>query len=231
MAIGEQLPLGFETRSLQGREDFIVTPVTKAAVSMIDSWPDWPASTNAIFGPPGSGKSHLAAIWQERSAAPGIDFNTLDDVTEYLQSGSAKHNKNFVLRVPEPVATSGAAEESFFHLLNAVRAEQGNLLLISRVSPARLPFKLPDLVSRLKSVPAIEIPAPDDDLLRGIVTKLFNDRQLTVSIEVVDYIVPRMERSFEGARCLVNQLDRLALSEKRAITIPLVRRILEATGD
>jgi len=228
MGAGDQLPLAFETRSLQGRADFIVTPGTMAAVSLIDSWPDWPAPTVSVFGPAGSGKSHLAAIWQEVSGASKIGIDDLDTTIDHLQNESGGENNSFVLRIADQVEPTRQHEEKLFHLLNTVREQRASLLLISRSSPARLVVKLPDLQSRLRALPAVEIPAPDDELLRGLLIKMFNDRQLSVSTEVVDYMVLRMERSFEGARHLVRQLDQLALSEKRAITIPFVKRVMDS---
>ena len=56
--------------------------------------------------------------------------------------------------------------------------------------------------------------------------KLFKDRQILVENGVLDYLVVRMERSFEEALRLVNLLDKEALAEKNRITIPLASRVL-----
>jgi chromosomal replication initiation ATPase DnaA len=47
---------------------------------------------------------------------------------------------------------------------------------------------------------------------------------------VLDYILSRMERSFEAAGRLVTALDRAALSKKRAITVPLATEVLDKMG-
>ena len=62
-----QLVLDLAHRAALSREDFLVSPSNAAAVAMIDRWPDWPAPALALAGPPGSGKSHLAEIWRQRS--------------------------------------------------------------------------------------------------------------------------------------------------------------------
>ena len=41
------------------------------------------------------------------------------------------------------------------------------------------------------------------------------------------YMLARMDRSFAGVRDLIKAIDEAALAQKRAITIPLVRRVLE----
>ena len=66
----------------------------------------------------------------------------------------------------------------------------------------------------------------DDALLAALLVKLFADRQLVVSQEVVLFLVRQMERSFEAARRLVADLDAAGLRDHRGITIPLARAVL-----
>jgi len=56
--------------------------------------------------------------------------------------------------------------------------------------------------------------------------KMFGDRQLRVAPDVIDYILARMDRSFESARRLVHDADRKAMAEQRAVTVPLVKGLL-----
>ena len=60
--------------------------------------------------------------------------------------------------------------------------------------------------------------------------KLFRDRQLQVGVEVVDYVLPRMERSLSAAQALGAALDRAALAGQRPITVALARTVLTQTG-
>jgi chromosomal replication initiation ATPase DnaA len=87
---------------------------------------------------------------------------------------------------------------------------------------------LPDLKSRLASIPAIGIAAPDDATLEAILVKLFTDRQLVVGPEVVTYLVRHMDRSFAAMRDLVARADAASLAGKRPVTVPLVRALVEA---
>jgi len=123
-------------------------------------------------------------------------------------------------------ALGGDGERALFHLVNLVRAEGASLLITSRVPVARLPLTLPDLVSRLRVVPQAELGPPDDALLAGILVKLFDDRQLRVTPQVVAYLASRMERSVAVARDIVARLDRASLSGKRPVTVPLAAEIL-----
>ena len=70
------------------------------------------------------------------------------------------------------------------------------------------------------------IGAPDEALLGAVLVKLFGDRQVTLGGEVISYLLPRMDRSLAFARDLVAAIDADALAGKRAITVPLVARVL-----
>ena len=87
-------------------------------------------------------------------------------------------------------------------------------------------MSLADLRSRLVAAPAVAIGAPDDGLVGALLIKLFADRQLRVGDGVVEYLLARMERSFEAARILVAALDDAALAGRRNITVPLARQVL-----
>lgn len=85
---------------------------------------------------------------------------------------------------------------------------------------------LPDLRSRLSSVPAVAVGEPDDALFMAVLVKLFSDRQLQVGEDVIRYMTTRMERSFDAARRAVKSIDSAALAARRGITVPLVRETL-----
>ena len=101
------------------------------------------------------------------------------------------------------------------------------MVLTARRPPARWPVRLADLRSRLKAAAAVGIGPPDDPLITAVIVKLFADRQLRVDADVVSFMLTRMERSFETARTLVAAVDRAALAERRNITVPLVRGVME----
>ena len=117
-------------------------------------------------------------------------------------------------------------ETTLFHLYNIMKEENRTMLLTMRMAPTHAAFCIPDLASRLRAAPATAIQTPDDTLLAAILVKLFADRQLQISHDVIMYLLPRMERSFSAAHELVDIADKLALSERRAISVPLMRRVL-----
>ncbi len=71
--VGRQLPLELPHEPSFAREDFLAAPANSDALRAIDSWPDWAGRMLLLVGPPGSGKSHLGAIWAYAAQAAIIE--------------------------------------------------------------------------------------------------------------------------------------------------------------
>ena len=219
----QQIPLDFAARSALGREDFLLGPSNQDAVGWIDRWPDWPAPALIMTGPAASGKTHLAAVWRDRTQAEII---RPDMLLSHSAEQLAGLNQNLVFDGLDPWLGERAAETMLFHLYNIFKEEKRTFLITMRMAPAHAEFAIADLASRLRAAPVAAIHAPDDVLLASVLIKLFSDHQLTVGNEVIQYILPRMERSFAVARDIVALADKMALSQKRGISVPLLRQVL-----
>lgn len=217
---GRQLVLDLPVRTALGRDDFLVTPSNEAAVAMIDRYPDWPSYAMVLLGAAGSGKSHLLEVWRQATAARLITAGELAALPlDQLPSGSA-------LAIDDAPG-EGLDERALFHLFNLARQTGGHILIATAAHPVTWPVALADLTSRLKALPVAKLEPPDDALLRGVLVKLFADRQMAVEEAVVSYLMLRMPRSLDVARGLVIEIDRLALQDMSAITKPLAARVLQ----
>ena len=141
-----QLALALAHHESFAREDFLAGPSNAAALAFVEGWPDWPDRVLALVGPPGSGKSHLAAIWAERAGARLMSARALEEPS----LGGALATGALVL---EDVRAGAFEEAALFHLLNLAREERAFLLLTSRTSPVGWPVRVPDLASRLRALP------------------------------------------------------------------------------
>jgi chromosomal replication initiation ATPase DnaA len=217
---GRQLVLDLPHRAAKGRDDFLVTPSNAAAVAMVDRYPDWPHYGVVLLGGAGSGKTHLIEVWQHRAGARLISASDIGaEPPDELLKGGALAIDN----------APGAAldERALFHLLNLARQTGAHVLLASETDPAHWGVALPDLASRLKALAVARLDPPDDVLLRGVLVKLFADRQLAVEESIVSYLMLRMPRSLEAARALVAEIDRLALVEQAPVSRGLAARVLQ----
>jgi len=214
-----QLPLDLPTTPRFGREEFLPAASNRAALEMIERWPDWPDRVLALIGPAGAGKSHLCAIWAARAGALVVAPGALPT----LEGLVAQAPRAIVIDDVDRVAD----ETTLFHLLNFVN-ENGAFLLMSAARPPRAEdTRLPDLLSRLRRAPIVEIGAPDETLMRAVLVKLFADRQLLVEPPALAFAALRLERSLAAARAFVAALDREALAQGRPVTRALAAKVIE----
>lgn len=214
-----QLPLELPLAPRFGRADFLSAPSNAAALAMIERWPDWHDRILTLIGPPGSGKSHLLTIFADRARALVAEPARLPSLASLAAAA------------PTAIALDGLEgvrdETALFHLLNFAVEHRVFVLMSARRPLTAADVRLPDLLSRLRRAPMVEIGAPDDDLMRAVLEKLFRDRQLIVEAPALAYTALRLERSLDAARAFVAALDREALARARPVTRALAAEVLE----
>ncbi|HEY4142840.1 MAG TPA: chromosomal replication initiator DnaA [Pseudolabrys sp.] len=213
-----QLVLALDHAVSFAREDFLGGPSNAAALSLIESWPDWPNRVMALIGPEGSGKSHLATIWAEIAGARILSAKLLPetDLPSAFATGAL---------VVEDLDPTDLDERALFHLINMAKEQHAFVLLTARKAVAGFPVAIRDLASRLRALPSVLLSAPDDSLLRSLIVKLAADRQLTVDEPLVNYLANRIERSFAAAHGAIEQLDKEALRQHRPVTRALASEL------
>ncbi|MEL7344617.1 MAG: chromosomal replication initiator DnaA [Pseudomonadota bacterium] len=216
--MAQQLPLDLPVRASLERGDFFVSASNAVAVAQLDQPGAWPDHRLILVGPSGAGKTHLAQVWREANRAVVLK-KAPDDVMDAVAAPA------LVLEDAE----GGGQEEALFHLLNAARAAATPLLITARSAPRHWGLALADLKSRLEATSTATIAPPDDALLSALLVKLFADRQIMVAPKVIAFALPRVERSFAAAQDLVAEVDRLSLAERRAVTVPVLARVLGQT--
>jgi chromosomal replication initiation ATPase DnaA len=212
-----QLALALDHAESYARDDFLSGPCNAGPLDLIERWPDWPASAIALVGPEGSGKTHLATIWAAASGARVISARALNEakLPSALATGA--------LVVEDGAATED--ERALFHLINLAREEKASLLFTARTPPSIWPIAIPDVVSRLRALPVVTLQAPDDAMLRAVIVKLANDRQLALDESIVRYLSTHIERSYAAARAAVIALDNEALRQGRPPTRALAAEL------
>ena len=220
----EQLSLDLALPVALGPEDFFVSDSNADAHAMVAGGLRWPEGRLALVGPEGSGKTHLARIWQGLSGAARIEARDLAPGAPLPPPGAA-------LAVEGMEALPEAAEATMLHLHNRLAQTGGRLLLTADRPPARWPLRLPDLASRMQAVAVVRIDPPDDALLQALLAKQFADRGLFPAPGVLAFLARRIERSHAAAALAVAALDRASLSEGRRVGLSLARRIVDREDD
>ena len=227
----EQLLLDWPVRETFSEQEFLPSLSNKEAVRWINEWPRWERGGQKfhcliIYGPEGCGKTHISHVWQHVSEATVLNAKDLPEV-DFISGDQFV----FVIENVDKYIKNRSIAESLLHLFNWLKEQGGYLLLTSVKRPKKWKMDLADLSSRMLASEAVKIRPPDDALLKAVITKQFSDRQITLSDKVTEYIIKHADRSFSFIRALVKEVDNMSLSEKKKITIPMVKRVLEKLGE
>ena len=103
----EQLALDLPVRTAYGREAFYVAPCNSQAVAWIDKYPDWPVPAVFIYGPAGSGKTHLVHLFTDSA----INGRTL----------TSDYRPPFQKKIAVENVDKLASEEALLHLFNFIK--------------------------------------------------------------------------------------------------------------
>lgn len=214
----QQLCLDFPSSTKYFPEDFFISGANSKALEMVTAWPNWGnerfSKILLIYGESGSGKTHLAHIWHQISNAKFLNKDSYRELY-YM-------DKCFILEDIEALDP-----ETLLHLINVMEEKQQYLLMTSRFSPAKLKFSLPDLQSRILAISSIAINEPDNELFKAVLLKHLSDRNLQINMVAIDYIIPRIERSFTKMIRFINKLEAASKITKKPITIPMIKEIID----
>jgi chromosomal replication initiation ATPase DnaA len=217
--MSDQLILKFPSHQAYKKEDFYVSPSNQKAYDFINSWPKWIKRTVNIFGPSGSGKSHLASILKSKTSCLQIETKKLsDEIFFKFKTKETLIIENLDRKV---------SEKLLFSLWNIALQDNKYLLITSKKPINSVKFKLRDLTSRVTSSLIIGINLPSDDLISVILAKNFSDKQITVEKKHIDYIIKRIDRSYEKISQFILTLDKYSLKKGSPFALKLIKEVLK----
>ena len=216
--MSDQLILKFPSHQAYKKEDFYVSPSNQEAYDLINSWPKWIKRIVNIFGPAGSGKSHLASILKNKTSCLQMNSNEINEKT-FLKF---KTKEALILEnLNEKIS-----EKLLFSLWNMALQDNKYFLITSKKPINFYNFKLNDLISRINSSLIIGINLPSDDLISVILAKNFSDKQIKVEKKHIDYIIKRIDRSYEKISQFVTTLDKYSLKKGSSFSLKLIKEVL-----
>ena len=214
----DQLILKFPNTEAYLKEDFYVSESNQKAYDFINSWPKWIKKIVNIFGPSGSGKTHLTSILKKKTTVLIKQSDQLSDKIFFeFKTKEVLIIENLKNRV---------SEKLLYSLWNTAAQDNKFLIVTSKKPINQYNFKLPDLKSRISDMIAIGINLPSDDLISVILAKNFSDRQIQVEKKHIDYIIKRIDRSYEKISQFVTTLDKYSLKKGSSFSLKLIKEVL-----
>ncbi len=215
----EQLIFNFPFKKSYLSQDFYVSENNINAYKLIESWPNWTSRLVNIFGPKGSGKTHLINILENKIDSTLIEGSKVDSKV------LLKYKVKECLIIDD---FNNEIDEKLFYTIINMGLQDNKYLIISSLNPIKsFKVNLKDLSSRFTSFVEVGIDSPTDDLLRVILTKNFSDKQIKITKKNVEFILKNIDRSFEKVNLFTNLIDNLSLTKAKPINLTLIKKVLK----
>ncbi|MDA9071765.1 DnaA/Hda family protein [Candidatus Pelagibacter sp.] len=214
-----QLLLDFDYKQNFKDDDFYVSKSNYHTFELISKWPKWEKNFLNISGAKYSGKSHLVNIFLKKFNGIKIESNLLND--DNLKE--IKPYQNVVLENLD----LNINEKLIYTLFNIIDQDNKFLVITSTQSIAEINFKLKDLRSRTKNCLLTMIDNPDDELMFALILKNLSDRQITLDRKLIDFIIKRVERSYDKIFEFIYKIDKISLEKKKPIDFKIINEALE----
>lgn len=222
----EQLLL-LRPRSDESFANFFVGAANTAVVHALRHWLSSDSVLFYLYGAASSGRTHLLQAVCREYGGLYLPLAELREQNPQQVLEGLEHVGTLCLDDIHVVLEDAAWCEYLFHLFNRCMQSGAKLLVSADRPSAQLACVLPDLQSRLRSGGDFRLRLLDEDE-RGQALRLRGrERGIDLSEEVVAYILARQSRAFPALLAVLEQLDTQSLKEKKPITIPFVRRVLD----
>lgn len=182
-----------------------------------------------LWGESGSGKSHLLRAAQTELSSSGVPVGWLDAD----QNERVNFDESWTAVLMDDVHLYNLEQQqlAFNWFVNALTPKSGSprwVLAAGMLPPADLKLR-DDLRSRLGWGHVYGLQVLSDTERRAVLRSEADARGLFLSDEVMSYMLSRFSRDLSSLMILLDHLDQFALQTKRAITIPLIKSMLEST--
>ncbi len=180
-----------------------------------------------ISGGEGSGKTHLLRAVYLALREHGVAAGWMDAQMRH----PPEFDENWRVVILDDVHLFDAEQQhmAFNWFVNALTPVSGDarwVLAAGAVVPMQLQLR-DDLRTRLGWGHVYSLQVPDDEARRAVLRQAADARGLFLSDEVMSFMLNRFSRELSSLMQLLDNLDQYAMQTRRAITIPLLKSMLE----
>ena len=199
-------------------EDFYVSKSNEHIFNLLNSWPKWEKKFVNISGEKFSGKTHLMNIFLKKFKGVKLDSKSLNN----RNLNELKIHENIILE-----NLSENVDEKLIYTLFNIVDQDNKYLIVTSIEPIiNIQFKLNDLKSRTKIFLIQSIEKPDDELIYALLLKNFSDRQIAIEKKLINYIIKRIDRSYDKIFDFIYKIDEISLKKKKPIDLKIIKEVL-----
>jgi len=187
---------------------------------------DQKSSEIYFYGPSGSGKTHIlqGSVFESYANDKNAVFIDCSDsfpehLVEFIDQISLISFDNVHL-------LSNENEEIFFDLFNRSRQSQVSILVSGDSLPVNLDI-MKDIKTRLSLATVFKLEELNDELTMNVIDRQMSYKNLTIDSKVYKYLFKNYSRDLKVLLLVMDNLDKLSLQSKQAISIPFVKKILK----
>jgi len=187
---------------------------------------DQKSSEIYFYGPSGSGKTHIlqGSVFESYANDKNAVFIDCSDsfpehLVEFIDQISLISFDNVHL-------LSNENEEIFFDLFNRSRQSQVSILVSGDSLPVDLDI-MKDIKTRLSLATVFKLEELNDELTMNVIDRQMSYKNLTIDSKVYKYLFKNYSRDLKVLLLVMDNLDKLSLQSKQAISIPFVKKILK----
>lgn len=157
-----------------------------------------------LWGPSGSGKSHLLQACHDLALERSLPLSVVDDANTLDEE----------------------AQIELFNYFNQLRASGGILITSGNAAPTQMGLR-DDLATRLAWGLVYQLhPLTDEEKAQALRTHA-KERGMKLPDDVVDYCLRHLRRDLPTLMAVLNALDKWSLTEKKPVTVPLLKKLLQ----
>ena len=225
MAQMKQLTLDIGLARAPSLASFLAGP-SEAAWKHLQLWAGNPTRSPVptyLWGASGSGKTHLLKAVEESLREQGASAGWLDPS---MAEPPGFDERWAVVLMDEVHLYSAVQQHAAFSWFVQAQALQRGVLAAGLLPPAHLKLR-EDLRTRLGWGHVFQLHVLSEPERRSVLRQAADARGVFLSDEVMDFILHRFSRDLGSLMQLLDHLDAYALQAQRAITIPLIKAMLE----
>ena len=177
-----------------------------------------------LWGPPASGKTHLLLAVREALREQGAAVGWLDPS---VAEPPAFDERWAVVLMDDAHLYNAVQQHAAFSWFVSAQPLQRGVLAAGALPPADLQVR-EDLRTRLGWGHVFQLHALSEPERRSVLRQAADARGVFLGDEVMDFMLSRFSRDLGSLMQLLEQLDAYALQTKRAITIPMIKSMLDS---